>query len=307
MSKTPPPLLGFNNNVRHRGRVFHIQTEDSGIKRPHIHTHLFGDGGRILKSVRVDYAEHLARDDLPAVVRKMMKEQHKALFIALRAGEFDELIEKALGPLAPKEASPPPPSSPIAASSPFAAPSPEAVAEQTGVLETPQPIEIQKPVEELPRPPSSSTIPSAPRTPVVHVLPSPVPATFIASARAARPPSVPPRRASAPPPSDPRIPTPPPPSHSIDSAVEAMAAKVAGQPLPNAETTPPGGTRLQKRRGSSDSSPGRYSISRPANIFEEAPPSESRSIFGDPLIGEKSLDEVILSYLAEDLENPQTK
>lgn len=86
-----------------------------------------------------------------------------------------------------------------------------------------------------------------------------------------------------------------------------MAAKVAGQPLPSAETTPPGGTRLQKRRASSDSSPGRYSISRPANIFEEAPPSESRSIFGDPLIGEKSLDEVILSYLAEDLENPQTK
>jgi hypothetical protein len=311
VSKTPPPLLGFNNNVRHRGRVFHIQTEDSGIKRPHIHTHLFGDGGRILKSVRLDYAEHLARDDLPAVVRKLMKEQHKGLFISLRAGELDDLIEKALGPLAPREASPPPPSSPIAASSPFAAPSPEAVAEQAGVLETPQRIEIQNPPAEAPRRVSSTTIPTAPRTPVVHMLPSPIPATYTAPARTAesrvRPASVPPRPASVPPPSDPRIPTPPPPSHSIDSAVEAMAAKAAGQPLPSAETTPPGGTRLQKRRPQSDSSPGRYSISRPANIFEEAPPSESRSIFGDPLIGEKSLDEVILSYLAEDLENPQSK
>ncbi len=70
--------------------------------------------------------------------------------------------------------------------------------------------------------------------------------------------------------------------------------------------TPPDGVKLQRRRAPPET-PGRYSISRPANIFEEAPPSEGRSIFGDPLIGEKSLDEVILSYLAEDLENPQTK
>lgn len=299
MSKTPPPLLGFNNNVRHRGRVFHIQTEDSGIKRPHIVTHLFGDGGRILKSVRTDYSEHLERDDLAAVVRKLMKEQHKGLFIALRAGELDVQIEAALGPLAPKEAAAPPVSSPIAAASP------EDVAASAGVLHTPIPrrVEVEPtPVAqaEEPRRHSSSTIPSAPRTPVVHVLPSPASPVFLAG-RPPRPPSVPPRPASVPParpasvppPSDPRIPTPPPPSHSIDEAVEAMAAKAAGQPLP--------------RRRSGDSSPGRYSISRPANIFEEAPPSETRSIFGDPLIGEKSLDEVILSYLAEDLENPQPK
>jgi hypothetical protein len=310
VSKTPPPLLGFNNNVRHRGRVFHIQTEDSGIKRPHIVTHLFGDGGRILKSVRTDYAEHLERDDLAPVVRKMMKEQHKALFIALRAGELDAQIEAALGPLAPKDAHAPPVSSPIAA------PSPEDVAASAEVLHTPLPRQVEQ-VEPTPvvggdgRPPSSSTIPSAPRTPVVHVLPSPAGPAF-SQGRAQRPPSVPPRPgsvpprpASVPPPSDPRIPTPPPPSHSIDEAVEAMAAKVAGQPIRTSD--PPAGDRLPKRRARQDSSPGRYSISRPANIFEEAPPSETRSIFGDPLIGEKSLDEVILSYLAEDLENPQTK
>ena len=52
MSKHFSPLLGYNNNVRHKNRVFHIQTEDSGVKHPHIITHLFMDGGRILKSVR---------------------------------------------------------------------------------------------------------------------------------------------------------------------------------------------------------------------------------------------------------------
>lgn len=88
----PPPLLGYNNNVRHRGRIFHIQTEDSGVGHPRIMTHLFADGGRIVKSTRTDYSEHLGRDDLAETVRNLMKEQHKAMFLALRGGELDVLI-----------------------------------------------------------------------------------------------------------------------------------------------------------------------------------------------------------------------
>lgn len=91
----PPPLLGFNNNVRHKGRIFHIQTEDSGVKHPRIVTHLFADGGRIIKTTRTDYAEHLGREDMAEVVRAMMKEQHKAMFISLRAGELDALLQPA--------------------------------------------------------------------------------------------------------------------------------------------------------------------------------------------------------------------
>ena len=63
MSKVPPPVLGFNNNVRHRGRIFHIQTEDSGVKFARIVTHLFADGGRIIKTARTDYGEHLEQGD----------------------------------------------------------------------------------------------------------------------------------------------------------------------------------------------------------------------------------------------------
>ena len=51
----------------------------------------------------------------------------------------------------------------------------------------------------------------------------------------------------------------------------------------------------------------RYAPARPAAIFgqpraSKIPPSSSASLFGDDLVGDKSLDEVILSYLAEDLE-----
>src|SRR5690606_25181793 len=88
----PPPLLGYNNNVRHRGRIFHIQTEDSGVNSPRIMTHLFADGGRIVKSTRTDYSEHLEQSDMAVVVKNMMKEQHKAMFVALRSGELDDLI-----------------------------------------------------------------------------------------------------------------------------------------------------------------------------------------------------------------------
>ncbi len=86
------PQLGFNNNVRHKGRVFHIQTEDSGAKHPHIITHLFADGGRILKSTKTSYAEFLEEAELAKKVRSLMQDQHKAMFIALRAGKFDHLI-----------------------------------------------------------------------------------------------------------------------------------------------------------------------------------------------------------------------
>ena len=93
--KHPSPLLGYNNNVRHKGKVFHVQTEDSGVKYGHIITHLFMDGGRILKSVKTSYSEYVDNDRMGEIVREMMKQQHKAMFIALRDGKFDPIIDGA--------------------------------------------------------------------------------------------------------------------------------------------------------------------------------------------------------------------
>jgi hypothetical protein len=98
VSNFPSPVAGFNTNVAYRGSVFHLQTEDSGAKNPRIVTHLFGDGGRILRTLRIDYKEHLGRPDLQVFVRSLMRAQHKNLFLSLRAGELDTLIEQACGP-----------------------------------------------------------------------------------------------------------------------------------------------------------------------------------------------------------------
>jgi hypothetical protein len=84
------PVLGYNTNVRHKGRLFHIQTEDSGLGHPHVITHLFADGGRIVASKKTAYSDHLGVENLPELVKKLMQAQHKQMFIALRDGVYDE-------------------------------------------------------------------------------------------------------------------------------------------------------------------------------------------------------------------------
>jgi hypothetical protein len=89
-------LSGFNTNVRHRGVMFHVQSEDSGRSRPHVITHLYY-GGTILASERSSYADRLDDPDLGQLVRGLMEAQHQAVIDRLRARAFDDLIRERLG------------------------------------------------------------------------------------------------------------------------------------------------------------------------------------------------------------------
>lgn len=91
--KSGGPLLGYNNNIPYKGNVYHVQTEDSGSKRPHVITHLFADGGRIVSTAKTSYADIVEVEDLSERVRALMREQHKKMVIALRDGEFDHLVD----------------------------------------------------------------------------------------------------------------------------------------------------------------------------------------------------------------------
>jgi hypothetical protein len=88
------PILGYNHNVRHRGVVFHVQTEDSGVDNPHLFTHLF-NGGVIISTRRLDYDRDASED----VVKSLMQSQHKAILKELKGGAFDEKIDRYLGDL----------------------------------------------------------------------------------------------------------------------------------------------------------------------------------------------------------------
>jgi len=93
--KSGGPLLGYNNNIPYKGQVYHVQTEDSGSKRPHVITHLFADGGRIIKTRKTSYAELVGdgSQDIADQVRSLMREQHKGMVISLRDGDLDHLID----------------------------------------------------------------------------------------------------------------------------------------------------------------------------------------------------------------------
>ena len=65
------------------------------MKHPHIITHLFADGGRILKSIKTSYAQFLSEPNMAEIVRTMMKEQHKAMILEVKRGNFAPPAERA--------------------------------------------------------------------------------------------------------------------------------------------------------------------------------------------------------------------
>lgn len=87
-------VTGFNHNVRHKGQGFHVQTEDSGSEIAHIITHLF-QGGNILASKKTSYADLRGAPDLKAKVRHLMEEQHRQMLRQLVNGAFDAVADGA--------------------------------------------------------------------------------------------------------------------------------------------------------------------------------------------------------------------
>jgi len=91
---------GFNHNFSYQGAVYHIQSEDGGLRNPVIVTLLYR-GGTILASRKIYYADIIRVDNLALVVEELMKDQHKAMLRSLKNGEFDEAIALYAGAAAP--------------------------------------------------------------------------------------------------------------------------------------------------------------------------------------------------------------
>jgi hypothetical protein len=102
---------------------------------------------------------------------------------------------------------------------------------------------------------------------------------------------------------------PPPPANLFREKAAAgkyrisspPAGRAAG-PAPAAGRPPSSSPMPAAARAPGAAGERRYAPTRPASIFGQARPQQGKSIFGEDLISDKSLDEVILSYLAEDLE-----
>ena len=258
------PLVGYNTNVRHHGKVFHIQTEDSGLSHGHIFTHLFADGGRIVATKKTTYSQYIGSDRFPTVVKKLMQAQHKAMFIALRDGLFDTDEIKGAKEFAART---------------IMLDEDRAAAEAIDVTVTP-PIDASKPIEV-----KSSEAPSAVLDMAVLERAAQEQAALeqaaqrfessagVVSAVVDHGPTVPGS-----------IPSPIPHSSVIIAPAVAVTPVVRSFAKPDASKLP---------------SSGRYAATQPVKRSSTRP---KESLFGQDLLSEKSLDEVIMSYLADDLD-----
>ncbi len=80
-------LIGYNTNVSYKGKVYHVQTEDTGPGKLTLVTLLYHQGA-ILHSRKTSYADILGRPDFEERLRGLMKEQHKGMIKALLSGRL---------------------------------------------------------------------------------------------------------------------------------------------------------------------------------------------------------------------------
>lgn len=130
-------ITGFNTDVKHKNRVFHIQTEDKGEGNPYVESLVYV-GGEILATKRTSYAELVkdGRDD--HAVQELMEQQHRTMIAAIQRGRFDganggiQVPEGMSPPSAPAAAAPVSapvtPAPPAAPAARPAAPAPAAAA-----------------------------------------------------------------------------------------------------------------------------------------------------------------------------------
>ena len=102
-------ITGFNTDVKHKNRVFHIQTEDKGDANPYVESLVYV-GGEILATKKTNYAEVVrdGRDD--HAIQDLMEQQHRTMIAAIQRGRFDGpngsiQIPEGMAPTAPE---PPP-------------------------------------------------------------------------------------------------------------------------------------------------------------------------------------------------------
>lgn len=82
-------ITGYNTDVRHGNRVYHVQTEDKGLSNPKVETLIYV-GGEILDSYRSAYDDMLAKGPLEeGALQARMDEQHKSIIRDIKAGKYD--------------------------------------------------------------------------------------------------------------------------------------------------------------------------------------------------------------------------
>jgi hypothetical protein len=82
-------ITGFNTDVKHAERVYHVQTEDRGVANPVVESLVYV-GGEILLSKKSPYKDLITGDRVDEkALRDMMDLQHRRVIEAIRRGRLD--------------------------------------------------------------------------------------------------------------------------------------------------------------------------------------------------------------------------
>src|SRR6266571_5155921 len=81
-------VTGFNTDVQHGGKTYHVQTEDKGLQNPIIETLIYV-GGEILAVRRTSYADLLSKDVSQKEISERIETQHNRMIVDIRGGRYD--------------------------------------------------------------------------------------------------------------------------------------------------------------------------------------------------------------------------
>src|SRR3990167_4595487 len=77
-------IFGFNTDVTGKDAVYHVQTEDRGVRNPVVDSIIYV-GGKIVDRRRTPYVPAEATQ---AQIEEMVRQQHKQLLEEIRGGAF---------------------------------------------------------------------------------------------------------------------------------------------------------------------------------------------------------------------------
>jgi hypothetical protein len=86
-------ITGFNTDVPHQDRVYHVQTEDRGTKDNPVLESLVYIGGTIIAKKLTPYADKISQGADDATIATLLKKQHQVIIAAIKAGRIEELIK----------------------------------------------------------------------------------------------------------------------------------------------------------------------------------------------------------------------
>lgn len=98
-------ITGFNTDIKHNEKVYHVQTEDKGVGNPYIESLVYV-GGEILASKKTSYAEQLKTGVDDKWIGGLMEQQHRTMIAAIKRGRFDAPADttKSVTPVPPRSA-----------------------------------------------------------------------------------------------------------------------------------------------------------------------------------------------------------